>query len=63
MPLYYCTCLACTNKQFQVCPTKQNLLIENLEKEIIEKQKFLDTLKNKKNNDFIIKGIAYEYSM
>lgn len=61
MPLYYCTCLACTDKQFQVCPTKQNLIIENLEKDINEKQKFLNVLK--KNNNVILQGIKYEYSI
>lgn len=43
--IYNCNCDACYNRIFKQCPTKIELLIENLEKEIKQKQRELNQLK------------------
>tara|TARA_R110000868_G_scaffold230407_1_gene483589 strand:- start:465 stop:665 length:201 start_codon:yes stop_codon:yes gene_type:complete len=55
---YYCNCKACINRAKEICPTKLDLLIENLENEIENKKKELEYMKEKR---YIMRCIANEY--
>lgn len=55
----YCICKVCVNRTFDICPTKYKLLIDNLEKEIENKQK---ELKNMKIAYQVMNNVQYEYS-
>lgn len=55
-----CCCKVCSRLEYGECDNKRLLLIENLEKEIKEKQEFLKFLKHEYDNK-ILKYIKYEY--
>ena len=57
---YYCNCKVCIHRAKEICPTKLDLLIDNLEKEIENKIKELEYMKEKK---YIIRNIANEYRL
>jgi|688.fasta_scaffold164232_3 hypothetical protein len=56
---FYCCCKVCINRTKEMCPTKLDLLIENLEKEIENKKKELESLKKQK---IILNNFHFNYS-